>query len=62
MSETRERYKCGGCGCNIYEIWKSSDKFGWIVKCRKCGSEALLQPYVSTRIEWLSGDGCICIY
>lgn len=65
MYEKLEKYKCGGCGNDQYEIFKEQDsQTRLITECTQCGSQTeiiVTQPKIE--IKWgESGSGIMAIF
>ena len=65
MYEKLEKYKCGGCGNDNYNIYKEEDSNTRIItECTKCKSQTeitVTQPKIE--LNWgESGDGIMAIF
>lgn len=61
MREVLERFRCGGCGSALFELWNSS-KEGLLLKCPDCLSVSIIKTISKIEILHKEGDGTPAIF
>ena len=49
------KYRCGGCGCDLYKLYKHEEKI--VTVCQDCGAESkIVVTPAKLRVDWGDRD------
>lgn len=46
------QFKCGGCGCSDYKVFRDDESGGINLLCNDCGSVSLISIRAEISVDW----------